>query len=65
MAGPVHAVSVRLRVLVEKNLFGDEVRELLVALVAQEQSLAPVADEHDRVLRNVKGCFHGVSVGCA
>jgi hypothetical protein len=41
-----------------QHLRRDKVRKLLVSNIAQEQRLAPVADENDCVMRNLQIVLH-------
>src|SRR5208337_4367510 len=52
-AGLVAPLIARHRIDIDENVFGDEIRELLVAVVTQEQRLASVPDKDDRVMRNI------------
>jgi hypothetical protein len=42
------------RIVIGEYALGLEVRKLLIALVAQEQRLATVADEHKRIVGNLQ-----------
>src|SRR5262245_66297526 len=53
-AGPVAALLVRGRIVVDEDAFGLKIRKLFVAGVEQEESLAAVDDKHVRVNRVLK-----------
>lgn len=59
-AGLVAALVARHRIGVDENVLGDEIGELLVAIVAQEQRLAAVPDKDNRVMRNIALAHHGL-----
>src|SRR6516164_5519740 len=59
-AGPVAALLVRGRIVVDEDSFGLKIRKLFVAGVEQEERLAAVADKHERVMRDLK-LVHGQS----
>src|SRR5262249_29729377 len=59
-AGPVAALLVRGRIVVDEDAFGLKIRKLFVAGVEQEERLAAVADKHERVMRDLK-LVHGQS----
>src|ERR1700693_1137953 len=41
------------RITIDEHALGLEIREFLVTVIAQEQRLASIADEYDRVVRNL------------
>jgi len=59
-AGPVAALLVRGRIVVDEDALGLKIRKLFVAGVEQEERLAAVADKHERVMRDLK-LVHGQS----
>src|SRR5690606_29474951 len=52
MARPIGPLLAGRRIVVLDNLLGFQVREFLIALIAQEDGLAAVAHEHERIMRN-------------